>query len=106
MSIKKITDVNDFQNLLHKETNVIVKYSTSWCKPCQLIAPYYHECANKFNDKIVFVEVDADVSTEIAEMSHISGVPTFQAFQRSVKVYEFTGVYKDKLNIMISILID
>lgn len=96
---------SELQILIRTKNKVIIKYSTSWCGPCRVIAPYYHASAKQFGDRITFLEVDVGESADVATTFNISGVPTFQSFHQGTMMEEFAGASKDKLNAMISKLI-
>lgn len=58
----------------------IIKFSASWCAPCRVYAPTFHEVSKmeQFND-IKFEEHDVEESDEVEEMVvkfKIQGVPS------------------------------
>ena len=52
-----------------KDVILVVDYTAVWCGPCQRIAPFFSELANKHASRALFVKVDVD---ELEEVSHAS----------------------------------
>ena len=49
----------------------------------------------------VFVKVDVDENSEVAELCGISAMPTFQFYKGGKKVDEFSGADSEKLKAMV-----
>ena len=80
---------------------VIVDFTASWCGPCQRIAPFFAQLAEKYPDA-VFVKVDVDENEEVAAECGISAMPTFQAFKDGKKVDELVGASNEKLEELVT----
>ena len=63
---------------------VVLKFTATWCKPCQRIAPLIKESLSKKPANYLFYEVDIDKSTDVyiafKSKKMIKGVPSMLAF--------------------------
>ena len=64
---------------------LIVKFTATWCRPCQTIATTVHECITQFPpDKLVFAELDVDENVELYSMMKtkrmVNGIPVMLAY--------------------------
>ena len=73
-----ITSKEDFENYTKQDKLSIVDFTATWCGPCQLIKPFFHEKSNEFKDKINFLQVDVDDQSKISEEAGVRAMPTFQ----------------------------
>jgi thioredoxin 1 len=91
----------EFKKLLDEFSNlIVVDFTATWCGPCQDIAPFYDELAEKYED-VVFVKVDVDENEETSEYCEITGMPTFQFYRNGEKIKEIIG--GDRKNLVDSI---
>lgn len=61
-----------------------------------MIGPIFESMAGDYPDA-VFVKVDVDEASDIAEHCGIRAMPTFQFYKGGSLVEEFSGASKDKL---------
>lgn len=88
----------DYDQLLKDNELVVVDFTASWCGPCKMIGPKFKEwAAEKTYEKILFVKVDVDESSEISEAEGISAMPTFKYFKGGKKVSEVVGANEAKI---------
>ncbi|XP_039331054.1 thioredoxin domain-containing protein 8 isoform X5 [Saimiri boliviensis] len=90
--VQIIKDMNEFKTFLtaagHKLA--VVEFSSTWCGPCKRMCPIFHAMSVKYQN-VFFANVDVNNSPELAETCHIRGIPTFQMFKKSQKIFEFCG---------------
>ncbi|XP_053558644.1 thioredoxin [Bombina bombina] len=90
--VKHIENLEEFKALLEeaKESLVVVDFTAVWCGPCKRIAPVFEELSKKYSN-VVFVKVDVDDASDVAESCGIKSMPTFQFYKSGAKVHEFSG---------------
>ena len=94
---KYIETHEEFEKLLKEFSNlIVVDFTATWCGPCQNIAPFYDELAEKYED-VIFVKVDVDENEDTSEVCRIEGMPTFQFFKNEEKIDEIVGCDREKL---------
>lgn len=87
----------EFDELVAGETKlVIIDFTATWCPPCRMIGPIFEKMAEEYTDA-VFVKVDVDDASEIAEACGISAMPTFQFYKGGAKVDDLCGANEGKL---------
>uniref|UniRef100_A0A671FQX6 Thioredoxin domain-containing protein n=1 Tax=Rhinolophus ferrumequinum TaxID=59479 RepID=A0A671FQX6_RHIFE len=84
--VKQIESKLAFEEALRSAGNqlVVVDFSATWCGPCKMIKPFFHDVASECEVKCM---------------------PTFQFFKNGQKVGEFSGANKEKLESTINELI-
>lgn len=90
-----ISSHNEFKEYTHKPAAVI-KFTASWCGPCQAIAPAVDTLAAQ-HPGIACAEVDIDKNQSLAQSYGVSAVPTFLFFSsgkivQTVKGADLNGV--------------
>merc|ERR1719197_334606 len=88
--VKYIKTKDEFAALMAEEKLVVIDFTATWCPPCRMIAPKFEAIANETPDAI-FVKIDVDEASELAEECKISAMPTFQFYKGGAKVHEFSG---------------
>lgn len=53
----------------------IIDFNAVWCGPCQRFKPVFHKVAEEFKGKAVFVSVNTDSCTDIAQKYQIQSIP-------------------------------
>jgi thioredoxin 1 len=76
---------------------VVVDFTATWCGPCKMIAPFFEEMANEFSDTCIFLKVDVDEGTEIAQAYNVMSMPTFIFIKNGKIVERFSGASVEKL---------
>ncbi len=54
----------------------VIDFSASWCGPCKMFAPVFHEVAEKYKDKANFKTIDVDEDGKTSDQYRIAQVPT------------------------------
>jgi thiol-disulfide isomerase/thioredoxin len=70
---------DDFKHFVKINKYVIVKFSATWCNPCQRIKePFinFYKDSLKYNKEIKLILVDIDENREIPNLVRIKSVPT------------------------------
>ena len=77
---KKITSIEEFENILAGEKPVLVDFFATWCGPCKMFAPVLDEFAEE-HDEVEAVKVDVDELGELARRYGIMSIPTVILFK-------------------------
>ena len=104
---EKVCTVDPDKGMLFKgQLPAIVDFYADWCGPCQQIAPYLVEFAEKYAGQIIIYKVNVDKHPDLAEDFKISGIPHLLFFKPNTKPVESTGsMPKDELEKAIQYLL-
>lgn len=87
-----------------KHETTILKFTATWCKPCQATKPLIHKLNEFYTDKKVdyqYLEIDVDDSMDLyaymKKMKMANGIPTILVYKRSMYTPDsyyipFTGI--------------
>ncbi len=76
----KITNLNDFENIITQE-NVMIVFSTTWCPDCHYLKTYINDLIDD-NKKWSFYYVDRDDMVDLCIDLEIMGIPSFIAYHK------------------------
>jgi thioredoxin 1 len=94
-NIHYLTDLADYQEMI--KGNCIIKFTASWCGPCKIAKPTFHELCDKYHSKIVFIEVDVDLAPKISKFAQIKSMPTFMFYFSGELIKMFKGCNLEEL---------
>ncbi len=82
---------------VEKSKLAVVDFSATWCGPCKMLAPVFHELAEEM-EGVDFFNADVDENQELAGKYGIQGVPSVLIFKDGVQVDRSVGFQpKDRL---------
>jgi len=84
-AIIEIHSVEEFEDLLHMQSRVIVDFYATWCGPCKMIAPKFAKLAAA-HSSIAFAKANISTLPELADQYEITAVPTFVGFEDGVEL--------------------
>ena len=94
----EISDTN-FNEIVSKNSVVLVDFWAEWCGPCRMIAPMIEELANEYNGKAVVGKLDVDNNQESSIKFGVRSIPTLLVFKNGELVDRHVGaVPKDTLS--------
>jgi thioredoxin 1 len=76
----------------------VIKFSSTWCQPCKMLAPIFGEVQNEVSD-VMFETIDVDTNRDKATQYSVSSVPTVIIEKDGQIVNRFSGV-KPKIAIV------
>ena len=98
----EITDSN-FNDIVSKNSVVLVDFWAEWCGPCRMIAPMIEELANDYDGKAVIGKLDVDNNQESSVKFGVRSIPTLLVFKDGEMVDRHVGaVPKETLSSSIS----
>jgi thioredoxin 1 len=96
-TIIEVTGSEDLaQKIAHNK--LIVKFFSTGCGFCRMIAPVYEQLAKIHGKDIMFLAVDIDRLQDLARQYAPNGVPVFYAFKDGKQVDKVLGARVDELN--------
>lgn len=69
-----------FQAAVQSSSPILVNFYTTWCKPCQTIAPDVNAMAQA-HPTVTFLKLNVEDSEEVSALHDIRSVPTFLGFK-------------------------
>nr|XP_023654104.1 thioredoxin [Paramormyrops kingsleyae] len=100
--VREINNQADFDKTLKDagQKLVVIDFTATWCGPCKAIAPIFQKLSDDYQN-VVFLKVDVDEAQDVASSCGVSCMPTFQFYKNGVKIGEFSGADKNKLEEMV-----
>lgn len=99
--IKRVENLQQYLNIIDEYEKVLIDFSATWCRPCNIIHPLVEELASK-NTEIVFLEVDVDDCPDIASKEDITAMPTFIYYFDGQKQAKIKGASPENLKKIVS----
>lgn len=94
MAVKRVSDINEYNQLVENTENLIVKFEADWCGPCKAIAPIIEEeSSNNPDTEFVVVDIEEDGFESALSELRVRSVPTIVRFNKGEKVSEIVGSF-------------
>lgn len=95
MAVIDITSQDQFTQLTTTDAGdrlIVLYFQTTWAEPCKQMSEVFAAISEDSSNKdIVFLAIDADNNSEIAELFEISAVPYFVLIQKGTILKELSG---------------
>lgn len=75
--------------------NIIVKFYTTWCPPCQRIAPLVTSVSQKLDIQVRGVNMDTQSGEALAQRLRINRIPTLLLIKDGKEVCRIIGFLKE-----------
>jgi len=93
-----IEDLLTIQNLIEKNTYVLIDFTASWCGPCKRIGPIFEELSPQYtNVTCVKVDVDCQETKPLCKLCKVRSMPTFMLVKEGTIIDQFSGASKEDL---------
>jgi thioredoxin 1 len=98
--IKELQDLKKDKETLKETFNrevikskkpTVVKFTATWCGPCQQMAPAFGKAADHFGDKVSFIEIDIDKCPDVAKAYKVQSVPQMHFYNKGKKITVIGG---------------
>jgi len=70
----------EFIEYLKKNQHCIVKFTATWCKPCQRAKPIVNNLFEQSKQYLDLIIVDADTGTDLCSYLKVKAFPTFYSY--------------------------
>lgn len=81
-----------FNEIINKDSIVLVDFFAEWCGPCKMMAPILEDVKNQLKDQITILKVDVDKNQAIAQKLQVRGVPTLVMYKSGKQLWRQSGV--------------
>jgi thioredoxin 1 len=97
--MKKVNNVNEFNEVINSDNLTVVKFSADWCGPCRTLAGIMDDVTPDYqNVNFIDIDVEGDGMDEIVSNYSIRNIPVL-AFIKNGKLLNKNVGLVDKVKI-------
>ena len=86
----RLTDPNEYENIVSRYDVVLVDFYADWCGPCQMMEPTIEALAEETDAAIL--KVDVDQFQGLAGHHDVQGIPALLVYENGEQVERMVGV--------------
>jgi len=84
------------EEVLESKLPVLVDFFSTWCPPCQMIAPIIEKLSQEMEGKIKIGKFNIEDSLELAQKYNIGSVPTLIFFKNGEEIKRLRGAQSEE----------
>ena len=97
--MKKVNNINEFNEVINSDNLTVVKFSADWCSPCRTLAGIMDDVTPGYqNVNFIEIDVEGDGMDEIVSNYSIRNIPVL-AFIKNGKLLNKNVGLVDKVKI-------
>ena len=96
--IIKIHSAEEFENLKkeYPDKIKIIDFWAQWCSPCLLFSPVFEKIQKEHYQEFIFVKVNVDEVSSIAQQYRITGIPTTLFIKNDKVIHQVVGAVNEE----------
>jgi len=83
-----------FDKALDSTIPVVIDFYADWCGPCRAVAPIIDKLAEEYRGKMVFMKLNVDENSKVADRYEIVSIPTLLVFSKGKATKKIVGARK------------
>lgn len=87
--VKKV--IGDNFDEIKSSKIAVADFSATWCGPCKMMAPVFHDVEEDMKEDVSFFSVDVDENPGLAASNKVYSVPTLILYKDGVEVSRSIG---------------
>ena len=97
--MKKVNNVNEFNEVINSDNLTVVKFSADWCGPCRTLAGIMDDVTSDYqNVNFIEIDVEGDGMDEIVSNYSIRNIPVLALIKNGKLLNKNVGLV-DKVKI-------
>lgn len=104
--MEKISETNQFNELIQNEPILLVYFSRLWCGVCHALYPQVQELMKSY-PSVKLIEVNVDETPEVGSQNTIFSVPAILLFYQGKEMMRQAGYLKlDQLDALLNKMVE
>lgn len=92
VEILNLTVLNFRAEVINDPSPILIDFWASWCGPCRMMAPIFHEAAVALHGEVRAAKINVDNEAQLAEAFGIKGIPALVLMQGGKVLDAWSGV--------------
>lgn len=94
--VHSVESMEDWRAVKEEHSVVVVKFTATWCRPCQDVAPVFANLSEEY-EHARFVQIDVDELDQVASEHNVAVMPTFVVVKKGKELSSMRGSNPQKL---------